>query len=90
MAFAFASPNRVLDSIKRLELQEAELPSLPSIQPNFDYDSGMDTSRSSADPEEYKAYEQPSEDVSFCLAGYWLRMLGRVADHIGHCNSPSE
>lgn len=36
-ALSFASPTRVLDRIKRME--EAELPSLPSIQPNFDNDS---------------------------------------------------
>ena len=64
MAFSFASPNRVLDNIKRLELQEAELPSLPSIQPNFDYDSGMDTSRSSVDPGEYAGQENVTDDVS--------------------------
>lgn len=41
-ALSFASPTRVLDRMKRME--EAELPSLPSIQPIFDGDSGVDTS----------------------------------------------
>lgn len=69
MAFTFASPNRVLDNIRRLELQEAELPSLPSIQP-IDYDSGVDTSHSSADPGEYGAGRVMSEDVSCIFRAY--------------------
>lgn len=52
----------MLDNIRKLELQEAELPSLPSIQP--EYDSGLDTSRSSVDPGEYQAYGDITEDVS--------------------------
>lgn len=43
--FSFASPNRMLDNIKRME--EADLPSLPSILPNLDYDSGIETSQGS-------------------------------------------
>jgi hypothetical protein len=69
MAFAFASPNRVLDNIRKLELQEADLPSLPSIQP-IDYDSGLDTSRSSADPGDYAAYDA-TEDVRQALRARW-------------------
>lgn len=72
MAFSFASPNRVLDNIKQLELQEAELPSLPSIQPNLDYDSGLGTSQSSIDPAEYR-FGDVTDDVS-CVVPCCVRM----------------
>jgi hypothetical protein len=61
-AYSFETPDRVLQRVQQLE--DMELPSLPSFQHDIDYES-MSMSETDTSQEELPNYLRRQQDVSF-------------------------
>jgi hypothetical protein len=73
-AYPLDTPERVLKRVHQLELQELELPSLPSFQHDIDYESeGYSAGETSLGSVRIDRYDEASEIVRIHPSAVWSK-----------------